>query len=318
MIGIHANYLTVYGSDRKFYFDPKDGDSQAEAKEKANAHAKARKAALESKLGRTLSNADVIDYYTRKMIEKNAGRTLPDSEVVGGLKYREDRTPFQVDNDNNFSPVKKPAGRYDKMKADILQKMEDKRVAAMSSLERQLYDLERLEQQDAEQIAEANAREAHLRNPRVKAALKELNNLLESMDDSRTASEVARVRNAIIQWECHDGCTDTAETMLRAALDHEDAREREINQAKLDQIAAIEKTLAVPRDEPQKLNFARTGDLLEDGHALFQAIFDADLPFDQLDKVHAANEVFRESGDSSAIEKLLDTYAVPDGQVLAE
>lgn len=203
MIGNHTDHFSVYDSDRKFYFDPKSPTSRSEAHAKAEAHVAARKQAITKKLGREPTLDELLD----------------------GVQHREDRTPVQIDRDKKFQPVKKPAGRYDRMKADILQRMEEKRVAAMDKLERQLYDVERMEQRDAEQIAEQNARQAHLANPRTKAALEELNGLLDAYrwDESVPASQVAAVRNAIRQWETHDADTLVSESLLRTALDQHDA-----------------------------------------------------------------------------------------------
>lgn len=235
---IGGRLFRTYPDGKDFPFDPGDPQSRLDAAAAAEAHVAAR----------------------RRAIEKKARRPLTDSEYYGGeVQHSDSRDLLTREREARFEPVRKQAGRYDKLKADILQKMEEKRVSAMSSLERQLYDVERMEQQDAEQIAEQNAKEAHLMNPRVHKALEELHELENSIrwDDSRDAGELVKVRNAIKQWEAHDADTEVAETMLREVLDHEDARTQAIDNAKREQIRQIEATLA-PERKPRKVQVDRT------------------------------------------------------------
>ncbi|WP_425395005.1 hypothetical protein [Aeoliella sp.] len=263
------------------------------------------------------ARAESHDIHRRAAIEKKLGRSLTEDEYFAGqIKHLEDRDWMTQERDKQFQPVRKEPGRYDKMKADILKRIEERDVAKMDNLERQLWDIEQMEQRDVEQIAEQNSKAAHLKNPRVKAALKELNGLLDSMkwDESRPASEVVRVQNAIIQWECHDGDTAVAETMLRGVLDHEDQRNAALDAAKREQIAQIESTLA-SASAPAKVEINRQQSLKDQGHDLYEALSDAGLGFKHLDRVFNANQAL-EAGDSSQLEAMLDAYAVGDNQTL--
>ena len=297
MIGNHQDHFSIYQSDRKFYFDPNSPTSRSEAYAKAEAHVAARKQAVAKKLGREPTLDELLD----------------------GVQHPEDRSPDQVNRDKQFQPVRKPAGRYDKLKSEILQKMENKRVAAMDTLERQLYDVERLEQQDAEQIAEQNAKDAHLANPRTKAALKELNGLLDDYryDESVPASQVAAVRNALAQWKCHDADTDVAETMLRTALDQHDAMIAERDEAKREQIRQIEATLVGDR-KPRKVEIDRTKPLREQAHDLVMAMYDGDFSFDECERVQSAIRGFDAGGDSGSLERMVDCFAVGQHQTIVE
>lgn len=294
-IGTGENaFTTVDGKTFPFTTDPQ---SRQAARAKAEAHDSNRTRAIEAKLERPLTEAE---YF------------------AGRASHFEDRDSLQQERDSKFTPVRAPESKYAKHKAELLRKIQERDVAKMDTLERQLFDLERLEQQDAEKLADEQAQESHLANPRTKAALKELNGLLDSYrwDDSIAASEVAAVENAIKQWSDHLGDTEVAESMLRSVLDNHDARIQASDDAKRKQIRQIEATLVGDR-KPSKVEIARTGDLLDDGHALYVAMDDSNFPFRDTQRVREANEVYRESGDSAAIEKLLDAYAVGPDQTLA-
>jgi sugar-specific transcriptional regulator TrmB len=265
------------------------------------------------------ARAESHDMHRRAAIEKRLGRTLSDDEYFAGqVKHFEDRDQLAKERDDKFKPIGKEPGRYDGMKADIQRRIQEREVDKMSSLERQLWDIERLEQQDAEKIAEQNAKESHLKNPRVKAALKELNAVLDDIkwDESRTAGEFASVQNAIRQWETYDADTAVAESMLRSILDREDSRTEAINAAKREQIASLQSSITPGRGAVTKVEINRQQALKDQGHDLYSALSEANAGFNHLDRVYEANRAL-EAGDSSQLEALIDTYAVSDNQTLA-
>lgn len=126
---------------------------------------------------------------------------------------------------------------------------------------------------------------------------------------------MAAVRNAIIQWEAHDGDTAVAETMLRTVLDREDQRTEAINTAKREQIAALQSSIAPGRSAITKVEINRQQPLKDVGHDLYLALSEANAGFSHLDRVYEANRAL-EAGDSGPLEALIDTYAVGENQTL--
>ena len=287
-IGTGSNYFSTIDGKR-FEFDPGDHASRQDARERAEQHDAHRVDAIEKKLQRPLTEAE---YY------------------AGSVIHSDSRDLLTREREAKFSPVRKPAGRYDKMKADIQRKIQERDVARMDTLERQLWDIERLEQQDAEQLAEVAAKESHLSNPRTKAALAELNGLLDSMrwDDSRDAGEVQRVKNTLAQWSDHLADSDVAETMLREVLDHEDQRTQAIESQKREAIAAIEATLLGDK-QPRRVRVDRSATLREQAHALYTGMLDGDFSFAESERVYEAIQGFDGEGNSAPLERLLDTFA---------
>jgi hypothetical protein len=296
-IGQGDTYFTTI-DQKKFMFTRGDDKSRQDALEKAQAHDRNRVAAIESKLQRPLTQAE---YF------------------AGSVFHHDSRSQFERERDAKFTPVRAPESKYHKHKAELLRKIQERDVAKMDTLERQLYDLERLEQRDAEQLAEQAAKEQHLKNPRVKAALKELNALLDSYrwNDEIDAGEVQRVKNAIKQWEAHDADTTVAESMLKSAMDSNEARIKASDDLKRETIRQIEATLAGER-KPRKVEINRNQTLREQAHDLILKMYDSDeFSFNETDRVQTAINAFdADSSNSAPLEKLVDCFAVSDSQTL--
>jgi len=298
MIFTKNEHFVTHPDGKIFKFDLSSERSRADAFTRAKEHVAAR----------------------RRVLEGKAGRPLTDDEFLKGrLDHPEDRSLLDVERDSKFTPVKKQPGRYDSLKADLLRKIEERDTMNLPPLERQLRDIERLENQKAESEAEQAAKDAHLANPFVAQKLKMLSELLEDMkfDPSRTKSELAAVENAISQLSDYQGDTTVAESMVRDVFDREDSRILAMDNEKIEQLKALEASLSKPRTgATPKVEVDRTQSLAGQGHSIYMQLADSGLPFAELDKIYEANRAL-EGGDSGPLEAVIEQYAVGENQTIA-